>query len=438
MYHYFVRLGVIQHTVEANQMDSLESAIESAGARLIERLAVMRRISQRNDWIERILFSPASEEAAYKLKSWMNAAGMNTIYDPLTNVYGQIVFSEAGSQAPRIHLGSHYDTVVNAGAFDGILGVLIGIAVVEAIVESNEPFNHNLSVLAFSDEEGVRFNTTFLGSAYLSGQFDEAWLHKEDEYGKTLGEWLVDRAESIDTILGAHRTPYIRPQDFFLEAHIEQGPILEDSNRALGVFTRIAAQLRSEVILKGCAGHAGTIPASLRKDPLPVASEMILAVNALCRSDERIRATVGQLEILPNASNVIPGQVRFSIDMRHPDKEGLNKAHNKLTQDIQTIAKRSELEFQYKLVHQAQDAQLDEKLTDALSESCEVLQGASIRMFSGAGHDSMKIAQVCPVSMLAVRCKDGLSHHPQEFASNADCLLAFKAMLRTVLAIDKN
>ena len=419
-------------------MESLESATESAGARLIERLAVMRRISQRNDWIERILFSSAAEEAAYKIKSWMNAAGMDTIYDPLTNVYGQIAFSKEGPEAPRIHLGSHYDTVVNAGAFDGILGVLIGIAVVEAIVESKEPFNHNLSVLAFCDEEGVRFNTTFLGSAYLSGQFDEAWLHKEDDYGKTLGEWLVDRAESIDIILSAHQSPYIRPQDLFLETHIEQGPILETSNRALGVFTRIAAQLRSEIILTGCAGHAGTIPASLRKDPLPAASEMVLAVNALCRSDERIRATVGQLEVLPNASNVIPGQVKFSIDMRHPDIKGLEQAHDKLTKQIQSIANRSQLQFEYKLVHKAKDAQLDEKLTDALADSCEVLQGTSMRMFSGAGHDSMKLAQVCPVSMLAVRCKDGLSHHPDEFASNADCLLAFKAMLRTVLMIDKN
>ena len=129
-------------------MDMLESAIQSAGSRLIERLGIMRRISQRNDWIERILFSPAAEEAAYKLKGWMNATGMDTTYDPLTNVYGQIAFSAQGPDAPRIHLGSHYDTVVNAGAFDGILGVLVGIAVVEAIVESKHPFNHNLSVLS--------------------------------------------------------------------------------------------------------------------------------------------------------------------------------------------------------------------------------------------------------------------------------------------------
>ena len=419
-------------------MDLLESATQSAGERLIKRLAVMRRISQRNDWIERTIFSPAAEEAAYKLKSWMAAAGMETFYDPLTNVYGQISFSKNGPEAPRIHLGSHYDTVVNAGAFDGILGVLIGIAVAEVISESKHPFNHNLSVLAFSDEEGVRFNTTFLGSAYLSGQFEEEWLHKEDEYGKTLGEWLVDRAESVDTILNAHQSPYIRPQDLFLEAHIEQGPVLENSNSALGVFTNIAAQIRSEIILNGCAGHAGTIPASLRKDPLPVASEMILAVNQLCKSDESIRATVGHLEVIPNASNVIPGTVKFSIDMRYPNLKGLRQIHDKLSKKIKSIAKLTNLNFEYNLVHEARDAKLDEKLTDILSESCDIIQGSSIRMFSGAGHDSMKVAQVCPTSMLAVRCKDGLSHHPDEFASNADCILAFKAMLQSVLTIDNN
>ncbi|MGJ8640218.1 MAG: M20 family metallo-hydrolase [Opitutaceae bacterium] len=418
-------------------MDSLEIAMDSAGARLIQRLGIMRRISQKNEWLERILFSSAAEEAAYQLKVWMEGAGMEVEYDALTNVYGQLPLSPDGPDAPRIHIGSHYDTVVNAGAFDGILGVLIGIAVAETIAESTVRFSHNLSVLALCDEEGVRFNTTFLGSAFLSGQFEEAWLHKEDDFGKTLGEWLVDRAEPIDAILNAYKTPYIRSEDFFLEAHIEQGPVLESSNKGIGVFTRIAAQLRSEVILTGCAGHAGTTPARLRKDPLPVASEMVLAVNELCRSDERIRATVGYLEVSPNASNVIPGKVKFSVDLRHPNAQGLEGAHERLTEEIYEIAKRSGLEFHYKVVHEAEDVALDPELTDLLASSCEELQGSAIRMFSGAGHDSMKVAQVCPAAMLAVRCRAGLSHHPDEHASDADCLLAFEAMLNAILKIDK-
>jgi allantoate deiminase len=417
-------------------MSEIERAMERAGARMVERIQIMRGISQHKEWLERILFSPAAEEAAHRLRGWMEGAGMDVTYDGLTNVYGLLPMSQEGPEAPRIHIGSHYDTVVNAGAYDGTMGVLLAIAVAEAIVESQVPFQHNLSVLAFCDEEGARFNTTFLGSAFLSGQFEEEWLHKTDASGKALGEWLVDRAESIDEMLLA--PPFIRKGDYFLEAHIEQGPVLESTGRALGVFTRIAAQMRAEVELVGCAGHAGTTPARLRKDPLPVASEMVIAVNQLCRSDERIRATVGHLEVSPNASNVIPGRVRFSIDLRHPTAAGLTAATAKLVQELETIAKRSVVNYHYKVVHHAEDVEMDPELIDHLSASCLTEQETAIRMFSGAGHDSMKIAQVCPVGMLAVRCREGLSHHPDEYASNEDCLAAFRVMLDAVLKLDQS
>jgi len=417
-------------------MNELELAMEAAGARMVERLGVMRGISQNKEWLERILFSPAADEAAHRLKGWMETIGMDVTYDALTNVYGLLPLSKEGPDAPRIHIGSHYDTVVNAGAYDGTLGVLLAVAVAETIVESKIPFRHNLSALAFCDEEGVRFNTTFLGSAFLSGQFEKEWLYKPDEYGKTLGQWLVDRAESIDELLDAK--PFIREEDYFLEAHIEQGPVLESTNRALGVFTRIAAQMRMEVELVGCAGHAGTTPARLRKDPLPVACEMVIAVNQICRSDERIRATVGHMEVSPNSSNVIPGRVRFSIDLRHPTASGLEVVAKKLSDQLEAIAKRSIVNYNYRVVHQADDVEMDSKLIDCLSESCVKQQESAVRIYSGAGHDSMKIAQVCPVGMLAVRCRGGLSHHPDEYASDEDCLAAFRTMLDAVLTLDKS
>jgi len=416
-------------------MDRLEQAIQSAGARMIERLESLRGVSQNKEWLERILFSSAAETAAQRLRGWMESAGMQVKYDELTNVCGLLTVSEAGADAPRIHIGSHYDTVINAGAYDGALGVVMAIAVAEVVAGAGLPFRHNLSALAFCDEEGVRFNTTFLGSAYLSGQFEQEWLVKEDESGKTLGEWLVDRSESIDAVL--HAKPFIRAEDFFLEAHIEQGPVLESTDRALGVFTRIAAQMRAEVTLTGCAGHAGTTPAGLRRDPLPVASAMIIEVAQLCKSDERIRATVGHVEVSPNASNVIPGCVKFSIDLRHPDAAGLDRAHDTLRTTIEAIAKRSDVAFHYQIVHQAADTQMDAALTNLLVAACEGLQESASSMFSGAGHDSMKIANVCPVGLLAVRCREGLSHHPDEFASVADCLLAFRAMVSAVYQLDR-
>ena len=416
-------------------MPELEQMIEAAGARMVERLQIMRGISQNQEWLERTLFSTAADEAAQRLKGWMEGAEMTVTYDGLTNVYGLLPLAPEGPDAPRIHVGSHYDTVVNAGAYDGTLGVLLAIAVAETVAESKVPFRHNLTALAFCDEEGVRFNTTFLGSAFLSGQFEKQWLDKPDEDGKTMGEWLVDRAESMDEMLTAK--PFIRPQDYFIEAHIEQGPVLESTNCGLGVFTRIAAQMRAEVELVGCAGHAGTTPARLRKDPLPVASEMVIAVNKLCCSDERIRATVGYFEVSPNASNVIPGRVRFTIDLRLPSADALAEASSKLVHELETIAERSNVNYRYTVVHTADDVELDPKLADLLSESCRTLQESAVRIFSGAGHDSMKIAQVCPVGMLAVRCREGLSHHPDEHASEADCLLAFRAMLDTVFKLDK-
>jgi allantoate deiminase len=417
-------------------MDPFKKAMEAAGARMIERIGQMRVISQNQEWLERTLFSPAAEEAANRLKGWMEAIGMDVTYDALTNVYGQLSLSPEGPDAPRIHIGSHYDTVVNAGAYDGTMGVLLALAVAETIAESNIPFRHNLTALAFCDEEGVRFNTTFLGSAFLSGQFEKEWLRKPDAFDKKLGQWLVDRSESIDEILEAK--PFIRPQDYFLEAHIEQGPVLESADRALGVFTRIAAQMRVEVELVGCAGHAGTTPASLRQDPLPVACEMVIAINQICHSHESIRATVGHMEVSPNASNVIPGRVRFAIDLRHPIASGLEAVATRVSSALEAIAKRSTVSFSYTVVHHADDVAMAPQLVECLSESCLLEQESALSLYSGAGHDSMKIAQVCPVGMLAVRCRAGLSHHPDEYASDEDCLAAFRAMLDSVIKLDKD
>jgi len=413
----------------------LKEAIDAAGVRLLERIEILRRVSSNADWLERILFSPSAEAAAYKLKGWMEEAGMEVSEDPLTNVIGRLNCSTDGADAPTIHMGSHYDTVINGGAYDGALGVLLSIAVVEAIRDYGKPMKHNLSALAFCDEEGVRFQTTFLGSSLLSGQFEKDWLKKPDGQGKTLGEWLVDRGESIDELLTME--PVIRPQDYFLEAHIEQGPVLQSANKPLGVFTRIAAQLRAVVELYGVAGHAGTTPYRLRKDPLPYACEMAIAVNELCRSDERVRATVGQFDVFPNASNVIPGRVRFTIDLRLPNFDDLMAMHGRLKETLGQIAKRSRLSYVYRVKHEAEDVTLDPQLTDILSERCESEVQSGVKIFSGAGHDSMKIAQVCPVGLLAVRCKDGLSHHPDEYSSPEDCLAALKVMTQSVLKVDQ-
>lgn len=412
----------------------LETAVEAAGSRLLERLRHLRTVSSSRECLERILFSPAAEEAAFHIKGWMAGAGLEVREDVLTNLSGRLRAPGSSPERPCIHLGSHYDTVVNAGAFDGTLGVLIALGVVEALQAAGTPLQHDLMAHAFCDEEGVRFHTTFLGSATVSGQFEASWLHVADEGGKTLGEWIIDRGDTIDELLQAE--PLIRPQDRFLEAHIEQGPVLESMGIPLGAFSRIAAQMRAEVQLIGKAGHAGTTPARLRRDPLPVACEMVQAVDTLCKSDERIRATVGHFEVRPNASNVIPGEVRFSIDLRRPHQRGLDLSRQALVETLEAIARRSDLEYHYREVHRAADVACDEALTRLLRRHSETYQSKSVELFSGAGHDSMKIAGVCPVGLLAVRCRDGLSHHPDEHCSDEDCLLALRTMLDTVIELD--
>jgi len=414
----------------------LDAAVEAAGSRLLERLRLLKTVSSSKDSLERILFSPAAEEAAFRIKGWMEAAQLEVSEDVLTNLSGRLRAPGGEAARPCIHLGSHYDTVVNAGAFDGSLGVLVALGVVEALQATGHPLRHDLLAHAFCDEEGVRFHTTFLGSATVSGQFEEEWLHVTDEGGKTLGEWIVDRGDSIDALLQAE--PLIRPQDRFIESHIEQGPVLESMDMPLGAFSRIAAQMRAEVRLVGKAGHAGTTPARLRRDPLPVACEMVRCVDALCKSDERIRATVGHFEVRPNASNVIPGEVRFTIDLRRPHQRGLDLSRQALTESLEAIARRSGLEYDYREVHQAADVACDPELTRLLCRHSETYQSKSVELFSGAGHDSMKIAGVCPVGLLAVRCRDGLSHHPDEHCSDEDCLAALRTMLDTVVELDGN
>lgn len=414
----------------------LSIAVEAAADRLLDRLDLLKHTSEHKTWLQRTLFSASAETAAAHLQKWMESAGMEVDYDPLTNVCGLAQLSPDGPDAPRIHIGSHYDTVINAGAYDGTLGVLLGIAVVEAIRDAGLPMRHNLSALAFCDEEGVRFQTTFLGSAFICGQFNREWLNKRDEFGKTLGEWLVDRAESIDEILQA--APYIRSNDYFLEAHIEQGPILEAAGQGLGIFTQIAAQMRAEVELTGHAGHAGTTPARLRCDPLPVACRMVEAIEALCQSEDSVRATVGRFDVSPNASNVIPGKVRFTIDLRYPDAGGLRKYRGQLMQELAAIAADSNVEYTYREAHWADDASLSPTMADALATACNGVQEETLQLCSGAGHDSMMVARVCPTGMLAVRCRAGLSHHPDEFVSEADSRLALRAMVDAVINLDRN
>ncbi len=413
----------------------MREAFEGAAVRIQSRIEELRQLSEREEWLERKVFSPAANQAAERIGEWMRAAGMATFEDPFSNVVGLYPGGGLSAESRRIHLGSHYDTVINAGSYDGVLGILVGLGVVELHRELGLQPGHPLSVIAFCDEEGVRFQSTFLGSAFLSGQFDPNLLYLTDAEGKTLETWLRERGGSPEDLLTAD--PWIRAKDVYLEVHIEQGPVLEAEGEAIGVFDGIAAQARYRVSLRGEAGHAGTTPRSLRKDALSGAAAMILAVENLFEVDARVMATVGKIEVLPGASNVIPGEVVFSLDLRHPETERRDQLLETLKSQLEAIAQERGLNLAVNCIHKVDAVPCDEAIVEILTEAVAESGGRGLRMFSGAGHDAMKVAGVCPVGMVPVRCLKGLSHHPEEFASAEDCAAALRALFLAVRKIDE-
>lgn len=413
-------------------MPVLDPVIE-AMHRLNERIDLLAKVSDDPHGLTRILFSPAMDKAAGYLLNWMRQAGLEARKDPLMNVVGR--WTVADPDAPTFHLGSHYDTVVNAGSYDGILGVLLGLGVVECLREMKFTPRRNLSVLGFCDEEGIRFHSTFLGSSLLCGRFNESWLQAKDAQGMTMQAWLESRGESVTALL--EQTPVIRPQDQFIEAHIEQGPVLEFLKLPLGVFTQIAAQMRIEVMVLGKSEHAGTTPGRMRKDALAGAACMISEVESLCRRADEIRATVGKIYCSPNASNVIADTVKFTIDLRHAQAETMWKLYDDLLLRLKAIADQRGLILQSSVVQHTKDISCDPQMTQRLKSACLTNQSSSPELLSGAGHDTIMVSQVCPAAMLAVRCREGVSHHPDEYASPADIEVALRALVDTVIKMDE-
>lgn len=374
------------------------------------------------------------DTAAKLIQLWMNNAGLVASVDPLQNVVGSWPVENAS--APSINLGSHYDTVINAGRYDGMLGLLLSIAAVEVLQMEGYTPKHFINVLGFCDEEGVRYHTTFLGSSLLCGAFDMTTLDKLDEDGISMRDALAARGFDADEI--AAMNPVIKPEDIFIEAHIEQGPALEALNLPLGVVSGIAAQMRLQVKVTGKAGHAGTTPPKLRQDALAAASEMILAVEALLSETSPVRATVGRIKVSPNASNAIPGLVTFSIDLRYPDYDGLVELRDQLLETIRQIANRREVGVLSECIQETKSCVCDDFIQKTISDSVSKFQRIAPTLLSGAGHDTLKISEICRTGMMFIRCRDGLSHHPDEYTSPEDIRAALKAWVETIRTLDQN
>jgi allantoate deiminase len=376
-----------------------------------------------------VFLSPEHRAAAELIMGWMRDAGMDAHLDAIGNVCGRYEGERSG--LPCLMLGSHYDTVRDAGSWDGPLGVITAIACVGDLHRRRRRLPFAVEVVGFADEEGVRFASTLLGSRAIAGTFDEAALNARDNAGITMREALTDFGLDPDRIGAAAR---MRGELLaYLELHIEQGPVLEAQNLPVGVVTAIAGATRLAVRLTGMAGHAGTVPMALRRDALAGAAECIGAIEQFCLTDRAgLVGTVGYITALPGATNVIPGQVSFTIDMRAPTDAHRKLAVADVVRQIEAIAARRKLALQIDVTHENRSVPcapwLQRQVADAITAE-------GFRVFelpSGAGHDGMAMIDIADVAMLFVRCRGGISHHPDEHVDTADADAGARVLLRVI------
>ncbi len=381
--------------------------------------------------LTRRFLTPAHEAALVALTGWMLEAGMSVRRDAAANLIGRYEGEFPDTKA--LIIGSHIDSVRNGGRYDGPLGIMLGIDVVEALNRAGRRLPYAIEVTAFGDEEGSRFPASMSCSRAIAGTLDASALEMKDADGVSVAEALKAFGGDPENITSAARKP--EKVLAFLETHIEQGPVLEAEGLALGVVTAIAAQKRLMVRIEGTAGHAGTTPMNLRKDPGPAAAESILALERICRAGtDGLVGTVGRMTALPGAFNVIPGAIEFSMDIRAETSATRDEAVLTIGAEIHAIAAKRGLSATVTLMQALAESPCDPSLMDLLEQALRDLSLPLRRLPSGAGHDAMVMADLCPVAMLFVRCEGGISHNPAEAVTEADCVLAAQAML---LFIDK-
>jgi allantoate deiminase len=366
--------------------------------------------------ITRPLASPSLAAAMDRVRGWMEDAGMATRRDALGNLVGR----REGRGPGTLVMGSHLDSVADAGRYDGILGVLVGLAVADAVGELPVA----LEVAAFADEEGLRFQSTFLGSRAFVGRLEPEELGLRDAHGVTLGE----------AIGASDPGPALVPNDIraYFEVHIEQGPVLEAAGHPLGVVTAIAGQSRFNLAFDGHAGHAGTTPMTLRRDALGAAAEFVLAAERAAHAEPGLVATVGEIGIPHGACNVIPGRVEATLDIRHQDDAVRERAIAALRAEADAICARRGVAIGWDPIAEHGATPCTPALVARLAEAVAETGAPVHELPSGAGHDAVTLAEVTDIAMLFVRCAGGISHHPDESVQEADVALAIDAATRFV------
>ncbi|MCK0195369.1 allantoate amidohydrolase [Ancylobacter sp. 6x-1] len=393
-----------------------DSHINGDGLTVDQRLDALAAISDTPVGLTRLYLGPAHRRATTCVADWMQHAGMDVRLDSTGNVVGR--YAGTMPEARTLILASHIDTVANAGRFDGNLGVVAAIEVVRRLHDAGRHLPFAIEVVAFGDEEGVRFASALGGSRALAGRFDPAILEERDGEGISRREALIAFGCDPTAIASEARDPATTLG--YVELHIEQGPVLEREDLPLAVVTAINGANRGRVTVTGESGHAGTVPMPIRRDALAASAEMMLAVERLGRSAPDLVATVGRLDINHAAPNTVPGRVSFTLDVRAPDDAVRAEAVAAIGREILVIAAARGVSASVEIGYEAPAAQCDDGLQQRLAASMARLGLPERRMPSGAGHDAMAFAGRIPFAMLFVRCRGGISHNPAEYAAPDD------------------
>lgn len=392
--------------------------------RVVQWIEQLGSISEESGRLTRRFATGAMQRANAAVADWMGGAGMTMRQDNIGNLWGR--YEADRPDAPTLLLGSHLDTVRDAGKWDGPLGVLVALACVQHLHDQHQRLPFALEIIAFADEEGLRYHTTYLGSSVVTGTFDRAYLEQRDADGITMldairvfggdPEALTHDKRAANDLLG------------YLEVHMEQGPVLEARALPVGVVTAISGQSRFNVRFRGEAGHAGTVPMDGRHDALCAAAEFVLQAEALARAMASVVATVGQLAVQPGASNVIPGLVTLSLDVRHADDAVLEQACQQLYVQAKAIAQKRGMTLVWNVVQQTNAVPCSSELRAVLAQAIRTCGHPVIELASGAGHDAAVMARLSSMAMLFVRCRGGISHNPAEYVAVDDVAAAINVL----------
>jgi len=398
--------------------------------RVWDHCDALGRLSEQEGGLTRVFLSSQQRDANALVLAWMRDAGMTAHVDAMGNCVGRYEGARPG--LPCLMLGSHLDTVRDAGQYDGMLGVLSAIECVGALNATGTRLPFAIEVIGFGDEEGVRFGSTLLGSRAIAGTFDPALLAKTDADGMTMREALTKfELDPTQYATAAHSPAQVLA---YAELHIEQGPVLEAAGLPVGVVTAINGGYRFTIELTGMAGHAGTVPMGLRRDALAAAAECVVAVERIAGSMPDVVGTVGRIEARPGAMNVIPGKAQFSLDVRAPTDDKRHAAIAAIRAEFAAIAQRRNVDLAVTPLWEAKTSPCAPAMQEQIATAIHA-EGIRVhRLPSGAGHDGMAIIDIAPIGMLFVRCKGGISHNPAEAVTLDDVATGLRVFARFILA----